>query len=49
MDIGIRSVRNLFLIGKCRKIIVIILFATTLPLPLFFNGAVFSSAGAYDY
>jgi hypothetical protein len=47
LDIGIHSVRNLKSINRRRVVLWVLLGASSLPLHLFYNSAVFSSISAY--
>ncbi|KAL9129526.1 MAG: hypothetical protein Q9217_002050 [Psora testacea] len=49
LDIGIPSVRNFGSMGTTRKILWILLGASSVPLHLFYNSAIFSQLAVYKY
>ncbi|KAF2867447.1 hypothetical protein BDV95DRAFT_446910, partial [Massariosphaeria phaeospora] len=49
LDIGVPSIRNLGYINKGRVVIWALLALSSLPLHLFYNSMVYSSAPSYDY
>ena len=49
LDIGVPSFRNLFFINKWRSLGWVVLAASSLPLHLFYNSAVFAQISAVDY